>query len=441
MRSLLGNLSSLMAASFLVQASNAAITTMIAIVIAERGGTQSDVSLIAACYSVGFVAGCFLAPSQAVRVGLIRAYAAAAAVLTITIVGLELLEGTGLWAFLRFVMGASVAAVLAISDTWINGRTPSDFRGRVIAAYSIVLGLGSLASQLIFLGIDAETDGFVLMFAVLMNIAVVLVALTSSDAPHIERGPVKHFRLITITSATASVAAFTSGFATVSIISIIPFYMTEHGVPSELVAMVLATLYLGRLLFQWPIGSISDRLDRRAVLGVLSAAMAGLMVLALLGGASEGRAISGALGPGMQGFAFLMSLLLGGMLFPIYSVASSLAFDRAEGRSMIDISTTLLVIYSVGSVAGPFTVMAASEVVGASALPLCILVTCALTVFVGVLRITTVETPAEHTPMIGLIPESSLEMVQAAAEVSEKRAEEEDAHDSASLQSPESTLR
>ena len=190
MRSLLGNLSSLMAASFLVQASNAAITTMIAIVIAERGGTQSDVSLIAACYSVGFVAGCFLAPSQAVRVGLIRAYAAAAAVLTITIVGLELLEGTGLWAFLRFVMGASVAAVLAISDTWINGRTPSDFRGRVIAAYSIVLGLGSLASQLIFLGIDAETDGFVLMFAVLMNIAVVLVALTSSDAPHIERGPV-----------------------------------------------------------------------------------------------------------------------------------------------------------------------------------------------------------------------------------------------------------
>jgi hypothetical protein len=55
---------------------------------------------------------------------------------------------------------------------------------------------------------------------------------------------------------------------------------------------------------------------------------------------------------------------LGGMLFPIYSVASALAFDRAEGRSMIDISTSLLVIYSIGSIAGPFTVMAISEITG-----------------------------------------------------------------------------
>ena len=63
MREKLGELSPLMLASFLVQASNAAITTMIAIVIAQRGGEQSDVSLIAACYALGFVFGCFAAPS------------------------------------------------------------------------------------------------------------------------------------------------------------------------------------------------------------------------------------------------------------------------------------------------------------------------------------------------------------------------------------------
>jgi hypothetical protein len=55
-----------MAASFLVHASNAAITTMIAIVVAQRGGEQSDVSLIAACYVLGFMLGCFVAPSQAI---------------------------------------------------------------------------------------------------------------------------------------------------------------------------------------------------------------------------------------------------------------------------------------------------------------------------------------------------------------------------------------
>jgi MFS family permease len=421
-REKLGELSPLMAASFLVQASNAAITTMIAIVIAQRGGEQSDVSLIAACYALGFMLGCFVAPSQVFRVGLIRAYAGAAAVVTITIVGLELLQGTGLWAFLRFMMGASIAAVLAISDTWMNSNTPGDLRGRVIAVYSIVLGVGALASQMIFLVVDAETDDLVLMFAVVMNFAVVLVALTSSSPPAIERPPKRQFRILTITSNTASIAAFVSGFAIVSFISILPFYLTEHGVAGELVALSLATLYLGRLIFQWPIGALSDRLDRRAMLVTLAAMVAALMVLMILVGRKDGEAFSGALGPLMQAGTFLVTLLLGGLLFPIYSVASSLAFDRAQGRSMIDISTSLLVIYSLGSIAGPFTVMAISEITEGPALPLSVLVACTLIIGTGLSRKVSAVVPTEHVPSTVIMPESSVEMVQAAATVIEEQA-------------------
>jgi MFS family permease len=413
-----------MVASFLVQASNAAITTMIAIVIAQRGGEQSDVSLIAACYALGFMLGCFVAPSQVFRVGLIRAYAGAAAVVTMSIVGLELLEGTGLWAFLRFMMGASIAAVLAISDSWMNSNTPSNLRGRVIAIYSIVLGLGALTSQMIFLVADAETDDLVLVFAVVMNFSVVLVALTSSSPPALEPPLKKRFRMLTITSKTASIAVFVSGFATVSIVSIIPFSLTEHGVASELVAMSLAALYLGRLIFQWPVGSLSDRLDRRTMLVALSAVVAALMGLMILVGPGDGEAFSGNLGPLIQGGVFLITLLLGGMLFPIYSVASSLAFDRAQGRSMIDISTSLLVIYSLGSIAGPFTVMAVSEIIEGPALPICVFVACALIIGTGLYRKVSVVKPVEHVPASVISPESSVEMVQAAAEVVEEQAKD-----------------
>lgn len=422
MREKLGELSPLMAASFLVQASNAAITTMIAIVIAQRGGEQSEVSLIAACYALGFMLGCFVAPAQVFRVGLIRAYAAAAAVVTMAIVGLELLEGTGLWAFLRFMMGASIAAVLAISDTWMNSNTPGNLRGRVIAIYSIVMGVGSLASQMIFLVVDAETDDLVLTFAVVMNFAVVLVSLTSSSPPTIEPPPKRQFRILTITSKTASIAAFVSGFATVSIISILPFYLTEHEVAGELVAMSLAVLYLGRLVFQWPIGSLSDRLDRRTILVALSAILAAAMVGMILVGPRDGEAYSGALGPLIQGGVFLYTLLLGGMLFPIYSVASALAFDRAEGKSMIDISTSLLVIYSLGSIAGPFTVMAMSEIIEGPALPVSILVACALIIGTGLFRKISVAVPTEHMAATVIFPESSVEMAQAAAAVIEEQA-------------------
>jgi MFS family permease len=365
--------------------------------------------------------GCFTAPSQVFRVGLIRAYAAAAAVVTVSIVGLELLEGTGLWAFLRFMMGASIAAVLAISDTWMNSNTPNNLRGRVIAAYSIVLGVGSLASQMIFLFVDAGTDDLILVFAVIMNFSVVLVSLASSSPPVMEAPQKTRFRMLTITSRTASIAVFVSGFVVVSIISVMPFYLTEHGVAGELVAASLAVLYLGRLIFQWPIGALSDRLDRRTVLVALSTVVAALMVTSLLFGPNDGKAFSGELGPYMQGGAFLVTLLLGGVLFPIYSVASSLAFDRAEGKSMIDISTSLLVIYSIGSIAGPFTVMAVSEITGGPALPICVFAACALIVGTGLFRRVSTVVPSEHVPSTTITPESSVGMVQAAASVVEEQ--------------------
>jgi MFS family permease len=420
MRAAVSNLSTLLVASFLVQASNAAITTMVGIIIAVRGGTQTDVSLIAGCYALGFVFGSFLIPSQAIRIGLIRAYAGAAAVLTITIVGLELSEGTTQWALLRFVMGASVAAVLAVSDAWMNAGTQQQIRGRVIAVYSIVLGLGSVASQLIFVTIDVETDGLVLLFAILMNLAVVLVAVTSSGAPSIVPNPSRPFRLVTITSVTAGLAAFVSGFATISTITIVPFYMTEHDVPSELVALSLFAVYSGRLLSQWPVGSMSDRFDRRTVLAALSAIVILLMIMVLFVGPGEGRAVRGEAGPALQGLAFLTSIILGAALFPIYSVASSLAFDRAEERSMLDVSTTLLVIYSLGSIAGPFTIMLLSDYLGDFALPLGAGAACFLLAVVALLRRSTVQAPAEHTPA-GVVPGSSLEMAQAAANVVEEQ--------------------
>lgn len=163
-------LSALFVASFLVNLANAAISTMLGILIATGGGSQGDVSFIAAAYSIGFGLGCFAAPNLARRSGVIRTYAAAAAIATITIIGLEALNNTLAWAALRFVMGAAIATVLAVSDTWINYEAPKDRRGQVIALYSIVLGLASIGSQLVFLWMGSDAESLILYFAALMKI-------------------------------------------------------------------------------------------------------------------------------------------------------------------------------------------------------------------------------------------------------------------------------
>ena len=417
MRDILARLASVMSASFLVHGSNAAITTMIALIIAESGGGQSDVALIAACYSLGFLVGCFLLTNQIARVGLVRAFAAASAVVTITIIALDLTYGVWLWALLRFTMGAAMAALLAIADTWINDKTPNEQRGSVIAVYGTLMSAASLVGQIVFLIFDADADGFALMFAIATNIAVVLVAMTASAAPAMETRPAKFQFNFVVTSKTATVCAFNAGFMTAAVVAVVPFYQTSQGVGENLVAITMISLFLGRLLFMWPAGWLSDRLDRRTVLIGLSAIVTCIALLIWFLAGLEGHMIRGDGGALKQILGLLIMVLFGGALYPINSVASSLAFDRAAGKQLVDVSTTILAVNSLGAITGPLVVSVLSGIVGLPALFMAIAMAAAVNLGVALVRRPLVASPEQHTPSVASGPESSVGMAQAAAEV------------------------
>ncbi|NDR55830.1 MFS transporter [Aliiruegeria sabulilitoris] len=419
------HLSTLMAASFLVNLANAAITTMVGIFVARNGGTQAELSLIAAAFSLGFAFGCLATPTQAARIGIIRVFAAAAAVATISIIGMDMTDSALSWAALRFVMGASIAAVLAVSDTWINQSAPSNSRGKVIAAYSIVLGLASTVSQLVFLWMGNNADQLVLVFAVLMNISVVVIATTAATQPEVKRQEGRRI-YFSLPSVSAGVASFASGFSVAAMISIVPFYLTTHGVPVGLVAMIIMTIYLGRLLFQWPIGALSDRMDRRYLMAALTVPILVQAVAMIALGSHEGALLTGDQGRIWQGLGFLMSLLIGASIYPMYSVASALAFDRADEGKMITVSTTMLVIYSAGSVLGPLTIMALTPFLADNAMPSALILMNIAVVAVVWHRSRKIEAPEETVPAMP-IPVGSLEMVQTAGELAEAEAADEQA--------------
>jgi hypothetical protein len=207
----------------------------------------------------------------------------------------------------------------------------------------MVLGIASVMSQMAFFFLDAGSNGFVLLFAIAMNCAVVLVALTSAAPPEVSAPSASLFTGLGGVSKAAAVGAFSSGFARAGYISIVPFYLRTHGLEENLIALSLAMLYLGRLVFQWPVGLISDRFDRRTVLAVLSLIVATITLLEILPGKIgstylyEGQILAGEAGTVMQVGAFLLVLLLGGALFPLYSyfdVATDRLFDRIDRWSV-----------------------------------------------------------------------------------------------------------
>lgn len=182
-------------------------------------------------------------------------------------------------------------------------------------------------------------------------------------------------------------------------------------------------LYGGRLFAQWPVGILSDRVDRRLVIISLAIPAILVMIAAAVIGDGEGRAFSGAQGPAVQVLAFLAPFLCGAAIFPLYSVSSALAFDRAADGTTTEVSSTLLLLYSIGSVVGPTAVMIASTAIGDYALQACVGAANLALIIVAFLRLSRIKAPEDPSPSVP-VPENSLKMVQEAGKISEEEVQD-----------------
>ena len=162
----------------------------------------------------------------------------------------------------------------------------------------------------------------------------------------------------------SGVSAFAGGFIVTNLVSVAPFNLAARGISENLVAATLASFYLGRLLFQFPMGIVSDRFDRRFVLAGLFIGLCAMSIFALIIGGGGGRHLGNDPGLLTKVTAFILLTITGGLIYPIHSVATALAFDRAPEGAGAETSTTLLALNSAGAVAGPFLVTLLGRLLG-----------------------------------------------------------------------------
>lgn len=424
MRQILASLSALIAAISLVTIANATMTTIMPLRMLEDGASDAMVAIFGAAYFLGFAVGCFSEPPRILRIGYIRAFAGAAALCTMFAVVMDLTDSVGLWILLRFLMGIAIAAIFATVDGWINATTPDSMRGKVFATYGWCMGASAVLGQLLMVAWDGMAVGFITILALAFNVAVVLIVLTRAVAPSThpvvsdaaEGNPIRS-RMIVMTSSTAVVAAIYAGLVTTAILSILPALMAGGGVGEAAIGYVIGSFFLGRLVLQIPIGVIADRMDLRLLIAVIAgltglAAVAG-SVLALL---DLAEIVEGA-GPFNQLLFLFVMMVVGGLILPLYTVANSLAFARAEDHPPVKIATTLLLVHSAGAVAGPLLVAALLPGVGPHALPMVVALASAATAAFALWRRR--ARSIHDRPATGLsdIPATSVVLTETVAEV------------------------
>lgn len=306
-----------------------------------EGFSAFSLGMLGTGWAVGYVLGCILVPGVVARVGHVRSFSVMAAVAVISVLLSLLIIHPGAWIPLRALAGFSFAGSAMIVESWISERTDPSFRGRVFATYTMVNLAATTLGQLLLIVGDARGYFFFVLAAVFYACSLVPTALSTTKAPQPLVQPKLDLKSLWLNSPIAVVAVFLVGVSNSSFGTLAAVYGQQIGLNLTAIAFLVSITILAGALFQLPIGWLSDRTDRRAVLIGL-AVTAGLADLFFL--VMQPRDVS---------VVLITAAIFGAMIFAMYPVIVAHANDHADKDSFLKISSGLLLVMGAGSIIGP----------------------------------------------------------------------------------------
>jgi MFS family permease len=317
----------------------------------EEFGTLAT-GFMMACYYVGFIASSFGAPLLIQRAGHVRCYAAFAAAASVAVLMHGLVIDPFVWSAMRATTGFCLAGIYIVSESWLNGSCENTSRGSVLSIYNMVLLLSVAGGQMaVALGNPASIGLFVAASA-LISLAVLPMALSVRPAPEIDTPEHYGLREITAASPLGVVLALGAGLIYGAYGGMGAAFATGIGLSTLQVSLFMTAITIAGAIAQWPVGAVSDVLPRHLV---ALASMALAAVAAVVASAS-----------GADDFARLVTAaaVFGAASLPLYALAIAITNDRVPDRKRVAASSTLILLYGLGSIAGPILSAGAIEIFG-----------------------------------------------------------------------------
>ncbi|MFM4962958.1 MFS transporter [Aeromonas bivalvium] len=329
------------------------MSTLLTVRLSAEQVDAQAIGLVSGTYFAGLVLGSFVNARLIVRVGHIRAYAAYASLICTLILLHGLVVDPWVWAGLRLLGGFATGGLFVVLESWmLVSSTPRD-RGKLMSLYMILLYGALAAGQLLLKVIDPMVLAPFALCAMAASLSVIPLALSRVAMPTmIQPQQVGFLELFRLTPA-GMWSSLSSGLILGAIYGLLPLYFTDNGYGLERVANMMAVVILGGMCLQYPIGRVSDRLDRRLVIGLLSALLALVSLLMVILPAPQPDWL-------MTGLIFLF----GGLAFSIYPLSLSHACDELKPDQVLGANQGLLLAYSLGAMVGPVLAPSAIQLFG-----------------------------------------------------------------------------
>ena len=299
-----------------------------------------EMSVVMSAYFVGFLGASRLVPEFIRRVGHIRVFAALASLISAILILYPLLVNPWIWTGGRIIIGFCFCGVYITAESWLNNAATNENRGQLLSSYMVVQMAGIVAAQLLLLVGDPGGFELFVLISVLVSISFAPILLSITPTPAFEATKPMSIKHLFKTSPLGCVGMFFLGGIFSAQFGMAPVFGTTAGFSLSEISIFVAAFYIGAMVFQFPIGWLSDRMDRRILIVVTSAigfiaALTSILVL--------------------DAFLILVgsALLIGGMSNPLYSLLIAYTNDFLELDDMASASGGLLFLNGLGAISGP----------------------------------------------------------------------------------------
>ncbi|CAO3361303.1 MFS transporter [Azospirillum palustre] len=332
----------LLLAVFLMMGGTGALTTIVSVRLDAAGAPPILLGALTAAYYLGVTVGSTQAFRLVAQVGHIRAFSASATVLVAATLGHTLGSDPAAWIALRLVEGCCMAGLFVCIESWLNQSATSATRGQILALYMIALyGAQGVGQYLMVIDDPHGFKQFVIV-SILVSLALVPVALSRTAPPLLQKLESIRIGHLYRASPLGFAGTVISGLVVGAFYGLGPVHVRHLGYDLGQSATFVSAAIIGGMLLQWPVGKLSDLIDRRLVLVGLFAALAvtsiGMTMLP-----------QGKFGPLLAGIS-----LFGGIIFAIYPICVSHTNDFLTPAEMVPASGGMVLGFSVGAIAGPF---------------------------------------------------------------------------------------
>lgn len=299
------------------------------------------IGALMSAYYFGLVLGSRVGHRMIVRVGHVRAFAAAAAACSVMVLAQTLVSEKEIWVLFRVIAGAGMAVQFMVLESWLNEQIENEHRGRIFSVYLVMSGLGTAIGQMaITLYPDLDLRPLILV-AICHVVGLIPIVWTVRLHPAPQLPTPLDFGYFLRRAPAAIITMFLAGNISAAFYALAPVYVIGQNFNTNAVAAFMSVAVVAGLMAQWPMGWMSDRVARERLI-LLNGGVLTFVTLLLWGWL-----------PIPFWLLMTISAISGVAQFTLYALAGSYANDLVSADRRVGLSAVLLMSFGLGACLGP----------------------------------------------------------------------------------------